>query len=237
VSSNPRDSRYRFVSYNVHACVGRDGAFRPDRIADVLLQTGADFIGLQEVEDRWFEDRPVADYLAARLSMHPYRGATLTRNDSDFGNLLLSSLPANRITQHDISVAGREPRGILQADFDIASRRLKLLVTHLGLSGAERAAQLDELQRLLDDASADVRIILGDLNEWRPFGRLRRTVRRLCGPLPTPHTFPARHPSLALDRICVAPTTHLRSLKASRTRLASVASDHLPLCADIDLAA
>jgi endonuclease/exonuclease/phosphatase family metal-dependent hydrolase len=135
------DRRVRIVSYNVHACIGRDRRFAPERIAGLLQELEADFVALQEVEDRPWGDGTVSDYLAECLDMHPHRGATLYRGDARYGNLLLAREPAVAHRLHDLSVGPREPRGAIEADFLVAGRKLRLFVTHLGLRGGERKRQ------------------------------------------------------------------------------------------------
>ena len=39
----------RFASYNIHLAIGRDGAFRPSRIATVIDELDADVVALQEI--------------------------------------------------------------------------------------------------------------------------------------------------------------------------------------------
>jgi len=46
-------------------------------------------------------------------------------------------------------------------------------------------------------------------------------------------TFPARRPVLALDRIWISPVGCLRRLQCHASPLARVASDHLPLMAEV----
>ena len=47
------------LSYNIHNGVGLDGVLDLDRIADVIAASGADVVGLQEV-DRHRRERSVA---------------------------------------------------------------------------------------------------------------------------------------------------------------------------------
>lgn len=227
----------RIVSYNVHACVGRDGRFLPERIADLLAPLSADFVALQEVQDRRHRDSTVSGFLARRLGMLAYPGPTLNREDAAYGNLLLARHRAVRSRPHDLSVPGREPRGAIEADFLLAGRRLRLFVTHFGLAARERAWQVSMLLPALHRDGADIRVLAGDLNEWRPAARVDRALRRVFGSAPRRKTFPARAPALALDRIFVAPRERLARLATVRSPEARVASDHLPLVMDLDVPA
>ncbi len=229
------DRPVRIASYNVHACIGRDRRFAPERIADVLEELGADFVALQEVEDRPYRDGTVTDYLAERLDMHAHRGATLYRGDAHYGNLLLAREAAVAHRLHDLSVDSREPRGAIEADFLVAGRKLRLFVTHLGLRGRERRRQLELLRPELARGDADIRVLAGDINEWRPSAAGNRILPAVLDPAPLPRTFPAGAPLFALDRIYVTPGDALAALQAVKTPAARRASDHLPLVADLAL--
>lgn len=227
------DRPLRIVSYNVHACIGRDRRFMPDRIADVLAELDADFIALQEVEDRPCGEGTVSDYLAGRLGMHPHRGATLYRGDAHYGNLLLAREAAVAHRLHDLSVGSREPRGAIEADFIVGGKTLRLFVTHLGLRAGERNRQLERLLPELERDDADIRVLAGDINEWRPGAAGNRILPEVLDPAPLPRTFPSGAPMFALDRIYVTPGDIVADVHAVRTPAARRASDHLPLLAEL----
>lgn len=227
------ERRIRIVSYNVHACIGRDRRFAPERIADVLEELDADFVALQEVEDRPYRGMTVTDYLAERLDMHAHRGATLYRGDAHYGNLLLAREAAVEHRLHDLSVASREPRGAIEADFLVDGKRLRLFVTHLGLRAGERKRQLELLLPELRRDDVDIRVLAGDLNEWRPAAVGNRVLTREMGAAPRPRTFPASAPLFALDRIYAAPRGAAATVTSVKTPAARWASDHLPLLAEL----
>jgi endonuclease/exonuclease/phosphatase family metal-dependent hydrolase len=225
----------RVVSYNVHGCIGADGLFEPERVAEILLALEADFVALQEVEDRAFGGTTVSEFLADRLGMTAHYGSTLNRGDAPYGNLMLARHPAVEVRSHDISVHGGEPRGALEARFVLGDVRLQLIATHLGLRSAERADQARKLLQIVDNDRADIVVLAGDINEWRP-----RTfpLKALAGGFEfhsRARTFPARSPILALDRIYVSPGAVVTRVRAESTRAARRASDHLPLVCDIEV--
>lgn len=226
---------HRCVSYNIHACIGKDGAFRPDRIADVLENLGADFIGLQEVEERVVSTARVSDYIASRLGMNVYRGPTLERRGIEYGNILLTRIPAKQVVTHDLSVPGREPRSAIEAEFSVNESLLRLVVTHFGLAARERAQQLEQLADVLNRDQPEVCLLLGDLNEWRPSSGFERRLRKLFGTTFRRRTFPSRRPALALDRILANPAGAISGLRAVKNAMTASASDHLPLIADLTL--
>lgn len=227
--------RIRVVSYNVHACIGGDGEFAPQRICEVLHGLQADFIGIQELEDRMVGSERVSEYLAGKLGMHAYRGTTLKRRDAHYGNLLLSAQPALRTRMHDISMPGREPRGVIEAEFAVFERCIRILVTHFGLRARERRRQVDDVLKIVANGETDIDVLLGDFNEWRPGSYAVRALKGRFGAVPRLRTWPARRPALPLDSICVAPVSARRRIDVVTSGAARQASDHLPLVCDLQL--
>ena len=80
----------KVMSYNIHHAVGEDNVLDLERIAKVIEDSGAEIIGLQEVDNHWsersnFEDQ--AKWLADRLGMHYTYAANLDRDPLSLGNL------------------------------------------------------------------------------------------------------------------------------------------------------
>lgn len=229
----PTGLRLRVVTYNVHACIGGDGRFAPGRIAAVLQELDADFIGIQELEDRRHGQEHVSRYLARELGMHACRGATLKRRDAHYGNLLLSRERPRSTLTHDISVPGREPRGIIEATYDLRGRRIRMLVTHFGLKAFERRRQVRDVLRIVESDDPDIDVLAGDFNEWRPASYTMKALARRYGGLRRQRSWPARRPLLALDRVFVAPDTVRRTVFIDNSAAARRASDHLPVVCDL----
>lgn len=221
------------MTYNIHGGIGRGGRADPDAILDVLHEAEADIIALQEVNDEDAVERSFLHRLSARLP-HPHHwfGPTVAKPGSRYGNLVVSRVDADRVTLIDLAVPGREPRGAVRIRFSYAGHTIQLTATHLGLAPAERRFQIDRLVADSPD-DADIRILLGDLNEWRPGSPQTRKLIRRFGPAAAVRTFPARFPLLPLDRIHVQAPEVTVSTFAVRSRTARRASDHLPLIADL----
>ena len=129
----------------------------------------------------------------------------------------------------------REPRGVIEMTLNHNRQRVTLWATHLGLGIHERHQQINSLMEVIGSANADVSILLGDFNEWFPWGRPLRTLQRWFTKTQSPATFPSRRPFLKLDRIWVRPVNRFTMLRRYSTKLSRVASDHLPLVADVAL--
>jgi endonuclease/exonuclease/phosphatase family metal-dependent hydrolase len=218
------------ASYNVHRCLGGDGRRDPDRIAAVIDEMGADVVGLQEV-DASVHPRFGVDqfaHLARATRSTAIAGPTLRSHRGRYGNVLLTHVPVVGVRLIDLSVPGREPRGAIDADLEVDGARIRVVVTHLGLRGAERRRQVVRLLRRLEEPRVGLALVLGDLNEWLAPARVLRCLRaRFAGP--AVRSFPARLPLIALDRVLVQPPGALVDVHAHGSRLARVASDHLPV--------
>jgi phospholipase D1/2 len=227
------------ASYNVHGCVGSDGRLDVARVARVIGELDADAVGLQEVYAYGATGTRQLAQLARLAGMHPVAGVTLRRERAEYGNALLlrdATLVAAR--RRDLSVLPHEPRGALAVEVGWRERRLHLVVAHLGLRAAERRRQVHELIRWLESYVAQPELptlLMGDLNEWRPWVRPLREIAAHLRPGPRVRSFPARLPVLPLDRMYVAGDARLVQLRAHRSRLARRASDHLPVSAWLEI--
>jgi len=226
--------RWRLASYNVHSAIGRDRQCDPARILGVLREIDADIVALQEVEAH-DTGGDMLEYLARETGYHAIAGATLKRDDGHFGNGLLTRCPARAINLVDLSWRRREPRGAIAADLDCGGKPLRVVATHLGLRPAERREQVERLLRLFTWKQDDRAVLLGDLNEWFLWGRPLRHLHRYFDETRAVATFPARRPFLALDRVWTHPGHMLKDVRAHRSALAGLASDHLPLVATLEL--
>lgn len=226
-----RVAELRLATWNIHACIGTDGRFDPDRIAHVLRELRADVIALQEVEHHAVDDHDLLDYLALETGLHGVAGPTMRRETRHYGNALLSRLPIRGVNHVDLTLHRREPRGAIEVTLDWYGRELQVIATHLGLRPLERRRQVRQLLTLLEARQADFEVLMGDLNEWLLWGRPLRWLRRHFAPAPHLPTYPSRLPLFALDRIWVEPTSVLQRLETHRTVLSRTASDHLPLTA------
>ena len=232
--------RLRVVSWNIHSCVGRRGRYDPERVACVLSELDADVIGLQEVDWRSpdHEDSDQFSYLAGALGMTPIAGPNLRDHHGHYGNGLLTRLGVEQVRRIELAHERREPRGAIDAILNTDGVRVQCIVTHLGLKRSERETQLRTIRRVIEeDDPVDVRLLLGDINEWAP----HRAPERILTPSPFARvlgarSFPSRMPMLRLDRIFVWPEPVSVLVEASREGDARRASDHLPVVADLSWA-
>jgi endonuclease/exonuclease/phosphatase family metal-dependent hydrolase len=150
--------RLRIVSWNVHGCVGTDGAFAPERTAEALAALAPDVAMLQEVGDNRGVHPPIdqATTLATALGLYCAVGITMPREPYGYGNCTLSRWPVLDASTVDLSYPTREPRACLRAIVGHDELRVTTLNVHLGLGASERRYQLGRiLEALLADYAAE----------------------------------------------------------------------------------
>lgn len=224
----------RAATWNIHGGVGVDGRYAPARTVDVLKEIDADVVALQEVAS----EEAHASFLTGiehDTGYHIVAGLLRQRHGSDFGNAVLSKYPVKTVSHLDLAVDPYEPRGALDVCIDVGFRPLlRVIATHLGLRPHERREQVRRILANVERGTPHPTLLMGDLNEWYLWGRPLRWLHSHFLHTPAaPRTFPSRRPVFALDRIWVSPPGALHGLARHATPLARVASDHLPLVADI----
>jgi endonuclease/exonuclease/phosphatase family metal-dependent hydrolase len=224
------------ATYNIHRCVGTDRRHLPERTATVIRELNADVVGLQEVDAGYHIEHGLdqADFLAKATGLQAVAAPTCRREDSTYGNGLLTRYEIDRVDRFDLSVAGREPRGALIVDVLAEGRPVRVIVTHLGLRRYERVAQVDRIFQQIGSATDRPLVILGDFNEWYPTDPSLRRLHARFGRSRL-RTFPSYRPLFSFDRILVEPRHLLLRIEAHSTPTARIASDHLPVRAILDL--
>jgi len=218
------------ASYNIHKAEGIDRRVDLSRIALVLKEIDADLVGVQEVY------RPQAEALAGSLDMRMVMGATRFHAGLPYGNAVFTRLAIQASYTFDLTRPTRQPRGGMRLDLLVAGRMLHLFNVHFGLKIRERVEQVEALVReqILNVELVGPRVLMGDLNEWFP-GPVGRALRReLHGPR-IRRTHPAPLPLFPLDRIYWDRDLHSVGFHVHRSRLARVASDHLPVVARLQV--
>jgi endonuclease/exonuclease/phosphatase family metal-dependent hydrolase len=222
------------ASYNIHRGIGLDRKRDLDRIAQVIAEMNPDVVGLQEVvREDGVAHADQATYLGETLGMRVVMGETRSYGSGTYGNAVLTRLPVLSSVRCDLSCHGREPRGCLRVDLDLDHTAVHLFNCHFGLAFHERRAQLDLLAGFLQAADCEgPRLLVGDFNEWHRGPVTRRLRRVFSSPMRRMRrTHPAVFPIFRLDRIYWDVELQGEAFHVHRSRLARVASDHLPVVA------
>ena len=229
----------RIATYNIHRCLGLDGRTRPDRIAAVLRAIDADIVALQEVVGAGPRGGGHAEAIGAALGMGCIMSPARLFRSHQFGNAVLSRFPIAQHLQHDLSWKTCEPRCLQRVDVAVNGWTLHVYNVHLGTAILERRHQARRLAAIVSDRHVSgPKLVLGDFNEWMKglvttllSARLNSVDLRDF--LLRRRTYPGLFPVLHLDHIYYAGRLEVVGIELPRTRLALVASDHLPLVADV----
>jgi len=152
---------------------------------------------------------------------------------------VLSRHPIRHHAQYDLSWKTCEPRCCQRVDIAIANSVLHLYNVHLGTAFLERRYQAGRLGTIVHDHRVGrPKIVLGDFNEWMKGLATRMLSARLQSidlraHLRRRRTYPGVFPVVHLDHIYYEGTVEVVKLELPRTRLSLMASDHLPLVADL----
>jgi endonuclease/exonuclease/phosphatase family metal-dependent hydrolase len=241
----PPDRELRVITFNIHH--GADGAEQLDleRVADVIEDSGADVATLQEVDRHWGARSAFADQaaeLGRRLDMHAVYAANLDLDPLElgqerrqYGTAILSRFPiaSSRNTLLPRPNNG-EQRGLLEAVIKVRGVRVRIADTHLQHNSAlERTAQAQRIVELLAPAGEPV-VLAGDLNavpdapELAPLMSAYADAWTRAGTGPG-YTIPVEAPDRRIDYVLTSPEIGAVNAEV----IATDASDHLPLVADL----
>lgn len=234
------NGRLRCATWNVHRAKGSDGRVDPARVMDAigtsLAPLGLDVLALQEADG---ECRPHArildvDQIAASTdlrSIHDAGSQWGPESDGFLGTILFLAPSFSRDHVDVIDLPGHCHRGAVSVETKLGTRPLRIVSTHLSLFQPLRIVQMRILGQYLRRRPTMQTILLGDLNEWRPWGGFMLHPRLVGVSLrgPVQRTFPSTLPALPLDRILTDAPGSVEDLRAVAAPPVIAASDHLAL--------
>jgi len=240
----------RCVTWNIHRTRGADGRQDPGRVETVLASEvcpagHADILSLQEADA---ETPPHAGLLdIARVeaatglrSVHVDAGLRWGPESHGFLGVLLFLAPEIEIDHaQPLDLPGRCHRGAVIVEARRHGLAFRIVATHLSLAQALRVAQMRTLGQFVFRRPEMPTILMGDLNEWRPWSGLALS-RRVLGAAfagPAPATFPVRRPVLPLDRILATRHARVHMPRVLDGAGIRAATDHRPLAAEVVLPA
>ena len=225
--------RLRVATYNIHQGFDLHGRHDLEGIAEVIEDSQAPIVALQEVPRGWVVNGSVdaLSWLAQRLRMHAAWGPAA---DANWGNALLSRYPivevSNRAMPNNDDLLF--DRAYMVATIDLGNREVQVVATHLHHIERESRHRLPQVRALLKDVDwSRPTILLGDLNA-QPHHEEIRLLRSagLSTVQPPVDTYPADRPRRQIDYVLT--TSHFSFVDVSAP--ATTASDHLPLVATLE---
>jgi endonuclease/exonuclease/phosphatase family metal-dependent hydrolase len=245
----PADNRVlRVMTYNVHSCVGMDGKLDAQRIARVIARARPDVVALQELDvgrartGSMDQAHRIAHHLEMEFHFHP----AMHLEEERYGDAILTHLPMRLVKAGALpglpDKPRLEPRGALWVAVELDGQEIQVLNTHLGLLRRERIAQVEALlgPEWLGHRQCRAPVVFcGDLNALPSSpvcGRLKRRladVQDLAAGHRPRGTFSSRMPNLRIDHVFVSTAVEVTGIEVGDSELARVASDHLPLVAEL----
>lgn len=203
---------------------------------NVLRELHADVIALQEADRRIGAREAVLP--RALLDDSPWRVAHVAKRPQSMGwhgNAILvrRDLPIEEC--HALNLPTLEPRGAACAVIGEGKKSFRVIGTHLDLSGLRRRDQVRSLLRFASDHGDMPTVILGDFNQWGHTTGAMREFEKEWGQIAPGPSYPSRRPVARLDRVVHCGGWRCREADVHHSALAVVASDHLPIYADLEL--
>ncbi|MEJ9233215.1 endonuclease/exonuclease/phosphatase family protein [Peribacillus butanolivorans] len=253
--NNGKSVKLRVMSYNIHYGHNMNNQYDLESIANVIRESKADIIGLQEVDVHWadrshFENE--IKILAESLNMH-YFYAPIYDFPSDqvgqpnrqFGVAILSKYPIlkvenRQITRLSTQGGNTEPEllpGLAETLINVKGIKVNVYSTHLDYRPDPkiRKMQIEDMLNIMSESNKE-QILIGDMNaiptspELAPlFSTFKDTWKEVHDHVG--YTFPANQPNRTIDYIL---TTHGIQTESSEI-IESLASDHRPLISDVIL--
>lgn len=228
------------VSYNIRHGAGMDDKVRLERTAATLRSLDADFIGLQEVDEKVTRSGGAdqAALLGGLLGMQHAFGAFMDYQGGRYGMAILSRWPITRVTPLRLP-DGNEPRIALMAAVTLPDGTdLTLVNVHFDWVDNDnfRFTQAKVLAAVLDTLSTPY-LLMGDFND-QPRSRTLRLfqsrAKEAAKPIDAHFTFPSPEPVKEIDFIFVAPASRW-TIGDVEVIAEQMASDHRPVRAEVHL--
>ena len=220
--------RLRLGTYNVHGF--RAGV---DRVVRVVHQLDADALLLQETGPRRALAR-FAESMGLGVAADPpsafrrrVKNAVLARPPWVLASAELERFPHSSMAH---------PRGMLLAELRLGPDRVLVVSVQFGLAGPERGTHAGHLLERVGKLDGLI-VVGGDLNATPDHGVPTRIGERLVDVWAAAgegvgFTFPASAPASRIDYLFVAPDEQISAVGLGGTG-AELASDHLPIVADL----
>lgn len=247
--------KLRVMSYNIHYGHNMYNQYDLEAIANVIRESNADIIGLQEVDVHWGDRSHYENevkILAETLNMHYFFAPiyNLPSNlegqpNRQFGVAILSKYPIlkaeNRhITRLSTQSANPLPEllpGFAETLINVKGIKVNVYSTHLDYRPDPkiRKMQIEDMLNIMSESNNE-QILIGDMNakptspELSPlFSTFKDTWKEVHNH--DGYTFPAYEPKQTIDYIL---TTHGIQTESSEV-IDTLASDHRPLISDVIL--
>ena len=225
------ENTVRVMSYNIHNGIGMDKKVDYRRIADVINKTAPNVVALQELDSVTNRSKgvDVLAELASLTAMYPVYGASIQYDGGKYGIGMLSK--EKPVSWKRIPLPGREElRSLLLVEF----KDYIAACTHFSLNEDDRLTSVSIINEVVKDYDKPV-ILAGDINAEPQSPVLDAFLKDwVILSDTTKFTAPSDNPGSTIDYILgYKPTVYTYSVWQRRVLNEPIASDHLPLFADV----
>lgn len=235
----------RVLTYNIQHGRGMDNVVDLRRIAEVIINSRADIVALQEVDvgvERSYRF-DIMKVLSRYTGLEPVFYQNILHQGGEYGNGLLSRFPVHSSRNYHFVVDGDgEQRGLLQAEILLADQKIIFMNTHLD-HRPDETQRLMSVEQMIQTQYAYLglpAIVTGDFNDL-PGSNMHVSMKEhfddvweLLGN-GDGYTFRSDRPDRRIDYIFYS--NRLANEDTRRLRPVSIevldtqASDHLPILA------
>lgn len=247
-----KHSRVRVMSFNIHHGADHANVLDLERIALDIESSGADIIGLQEVDNHFSSRSDFVDqaaWFAERLDMHVAYGANLDRDPasgqterSQYGNAILSDYPILSSQNHLLNLTDyperkSEQRGLVEAVINIRGERISFFTTHLDSRRTEqRLLQVKDILAITESHDRPT-VVVGDMNARPNEPEVLELLTEFDDTFADlgqgdEFTYPSDTPIARIDYILTRGIATALSAEVIHTK----SSDHFPIIADLTIA-
>ena len=241
-SSSAGKKTLRVMTYNIHVGVGMDKKLDLQRTAEVINAEHPDLVGLQEV-DRGVKRTEVKDEIAelAKLTAMNYAFAhNLDYQGGQYGVAILSRYPIKQIDHRKYENRREaERRGMIRVEIEFAGRTINFVTTHLDYQFEDgRVFETEQMLKFLEGVKGPL-IVVGDFND-EPGGNAYKLMLTgfedawiVAKKKEQGLSYPADKPAKRIDYVFTRQSDRIRTKQAWLVN--TLASDHLPVVADLEL--
>ncbi|MFS1511301.1 endonuclease/exonuclease/phosphatase family protein [Chengkuizengella sp. SCS-71B] len=163
-SSSELDYLLEVMTYNIRHAKGLDGNVDLNRITTVIENSGADIVGLQEV-DRFHIRSDMVDQIediADRLNMYWAFVPSLQFSFMEYGNAILSRFPIINTAMIDLE-NDIEDRSAILVEIETPLGLIEIINVHFGLTFEEKESQMKQIMLYIQNIEHPI-ILMGDFN-------------------------------------------------------------------------
>jgi endonuclease/exonuclease/phosphatase family metal-dependent hydrolase len=241
-SASSAKKTLRVMTYNIHVGVGMDKKLDLQRIADVINREHPDLVGLQEVDRgvKRTEGKDEIAELAALTNMKYAFAHNIDYQGGQYGVAILSRFPIDAIDHRKFeNKREAERRGMIRVEVNAGGKTINFVTTHLDYQFDDgRLFEAEQMLRFLHEVKGPL-IVVGDFNDEPPGTTYKLAAQSFDDAWVRSRakdaglTYPADKPMKRIDYVFTRQSDRTKTKKAWVVN--TLASDHLPLVADLEL--